>query len=71
MGDTEATKPEKTDQKPKIKWRLEDFEKRKPTNPEDFGYLAVPDMDVEWPQPESQRQRIWRKCKENPFVPVG
>ena len=54
-----------------LKWKIEEFEKRKPTNPEDYGYLAVPDIDLEWPQPEPQSQRIWRKCKENPFVPIG
>ena len=41
-----------------------------PPKPEDFGYLAVPDLDFTW-SPETQGQKFWRKCKENPFVPIG
>ena len=58
------------DTKSTRKLKIEEFERKK-TNPEDYGYLAVPDIDLEWPQHESQREKLWRKCKENPFVPLG
>ena len=65
MGDEQ-----RKDDGSQTKSKLDQF-KKKDINPAEFGYLAVPDIDLEWPRKETQRERIWRKCKENPFVPFG
>ena len=42
-------------------------------DPKEFGYLNLPDPDqmTLWPAQETQMEKLKRKCKENPFVPLG
>ena len=54
-----------------VKYKAEHMKRRKDINPEEFGYLAIPDIDLEWPQKIKGTEKLWRKCKENPFVPIG
>lgn len=40
--------------------------------PDEFAYLQLPRNDLlEWPEPETVKGKLWRKTKENPFVPFG
>ncbi len=46
---------------------------KKGLDPKDFGYLQLPDPEQMslWPKQETQGEKFKRKCKENPFVPLG
>ena len=40
-----------------------------PRAQEDFGYLEMPREG--WMNQETFREKVWRKTKQNPFVPIG
>ena len=46
--------------------------KKMASKPEEFAYLDLHRNDLlQWEEPETFKEKFFRKTKENPFVPLG
>lgn len=42
-----------------------------PPKPEELGYIDFPSLRAEYGKQEGFKEKLFRKMKENPFVPLG